>query len=303
LRVQERRALEEQTKSVDELLNYFTNKLREPWYLIMPDSKFMGRWDVVTFTSLIFTAIVTPYEIAVLPEVRFSGLWCINQFVNLVFFCDLVMAFFTVYREKKSEGGKLVKDLKKIRWNYIKGWFSIDLVSILPFSYIPGVGSELGILRVIRIVRLLKLLRVIKASRLYQRYEAQISLPHSVVALIKFSLLLLIMAHWMACIWILSANDMQSDTAYTWIDNFAETYYCSSDGCELEPSKRELFEKGRGRDVYFAAVYWSVVTITSVGYGDITPKNATEMLICTIYLLMGSCLWVSSCDQNTARQR
>ena len=87
----------------------------------------MGRWDGVTFTSLIFTALVTPYEIAVMDPVEFDGLWCINWLVNLVFFCDLVMAFFTVYREKKSEGGRLVKDLKRIRWNYLKGWFPIDL--------------------------------------------------------------------------------------------------------------------------------------------------------------------------------
>ena len=42
LRVKERRAHEERTKSVEELLEYFTKKLEEPWYLIMPDSKFMG---------------------------------------------------------------------------------------------------------------------------------------------------------------------------------------------------------------------------------------------------------------------
>jgi hypothetical protein len=255
--------------------------------------------DKITFVSLIFTAIVTPYEIAVMQQKEYDALWFINQLVNIVFFCDLIMAFFVVYRESKSEGGKLVKDLKRIRWNYFTGWFPIDFVSIIPFSLLPGVGSELGILRVIRIVRLLKLLRVIKASRLYQRYEAQISLPHSVVALIKFSLIFLIMAHWMACVWILSANLMQPPTSYTWIDSFAESFYCLGE-CELDPARDELFEKGRGGDVYFAAVYWSVVTITSVGYGDITPQNADEMLICTVCLLIGSCFWAYIIGNATA---
>ena len=28
---------------------------------------------------------------------------------------------------------------------------------------------------------------------------------------------------------------------------------------------------------YSAALYWSIVTITSVGYGDITPQNPSEV--------------------------
>ena len=73
--------------------------------------------DKITFVSLIFTAIVTPYEIAVMQQKEYDALWFINQLVNIVFFCDLIMAFFMVYRESKSEGGKLVKDLKRIRGN------------------------------------------------------------------------------------------------------------------------------------------------------------------------------------------
>ena len=86
----------------------------------------------------------------------------------------------------------MVKDLPTIRRTYLKGWFMIDLISIVPFKYIPG-GEGLSILRIVRIIRLLKLLRVLKASNIYKQYESQISLPHSIVTLVKFTALMMIL--------------------------------------------------------------------------------------------------------------
>ena len=42
---------------------------------------------------------------------------------------------------------------------------------------------------------------------------------------------------------------------------------------------------------YSAAVYWAMYTLTSVGYGDISATNTTEMQVCTICLLIGSFMW------------
>lgn len=45
--------------------------------------------------------------------------------------------------------------------------------------------------------------------------------------------------------------------------------------------------------VYCASFYFSVMTITSIGYGDIsaTPLNPIEQWICSILMLVGSFLW------------
>ena len=261
----------------------------------MPGSKNLAYWDGITVVALIFTAIVTPYEIALLTAVDYDVLWYLNTMVNVVFFIDMWLSFLRAYRQSPAKGGTMVKDLKEIRWTYLKGWFFIDLISIIPFKYVPG-GEGLSILRVIRIVRLLKLLRILKASQMYKRYEAQISLPYSVVALIKFVALLLVTAHWMACAWVMVAT-LQATHRYTWLDHFASTFYCETEmqGFDDCPTRQELLDNidgmGKNRDVYSAALYWSVVTITSVGYGDITPKNPDEMLMCTVVLLFSSCLW------------
>lgn len=40
-------------------------------------------------------------------------------------------------------------------------------------------------------------------------------------------------------------------------------------------------------DLYIVSFYFTVTTIVTVGYGDITPKNGMETLFCVILMLIG----------------
>ena len=108
--------------------------------------------------------------------------------MDLVFLVDMILTFHTSYRTRKSEGSKLVKRLHLIRKHYMRGWFFLDLLSIIPWELIGEVitrsaeeepvddqydddeGAHHGVgflklARLFRILRMLKLLRLIKASR------------------------------------------------------------------------------------------------------------------------------------------
>jgi CRP-like cAMP-binding protein len=44
-------------------------------------------------------------------------------------------------------------------------------------------------------------------------------------------------------------------------------------------------------DRYVAGLYWSVMTLTSIGYGDFVPQNTTERWLCSFYMLLSGVLW------------
>lgn len=52
--------------------------------------------------------------------------------IDILLAFDIVIIFFSVYTDSEEI---LVKNHKKIVMRYLKGWFVVDLISVLPFSY------------------------------------------------------------------------------------------------------------------------------------------------------------------------
>lgn len=43
--------------------------------------------------------------------------------------------------------------------------------------------------------------------------------------------------------------------------------------------------------VYISALHWSMMTITSIGYGDISPTNISEYNVCIVLMLIAGVTW------------
>jgi hypothetical protein len=80
-------------------------------YIISPTNPQIGQWDMVTFAALVFTAIVTPPEVA-FGTPKLDGLFVINRMIDITFGIDMVLQFFRAYNDPES--GLVIKDRQRI---------------------------------------------------------------------------------------------------------------------------------------------------------------------------------------------
>lgn len=246
--------------------------------VINPRNKFMKKWDIVMLLLLLYTAVVTPYEVAFLAT-EWNFLFVLNRFVDALFFMDLIMNFFMASLD--LERGFWVVEHKEIAARYLRSWFTLDLVSILPFDSVELSGAadvgKLKIFRVVRLFRLLKLFRIFRASRIFSRWEAYISVSYAWLSLIKFIVAVLSVSHWLACFWGLTPGIED----FVGNDGVAKNWILNYDHVDTED----------GVDLYLTSLYWSVMTLTTIGYGDVSPVTPGERVLAILAMMMGGSIY------------
>ena len=302
--------------------------MQKSGFVIDPrQSKFMSKWDLTMVAMLLFTAVWTPVEVAFLDEGAFiTPMFCVNRVVDLCFSIDIVLTFFLAYQESSKNGGHWVFNSVSIARHYLKGWFLPDFISVFPFwiiildrsdifgqqaAYEQGIRAELVLngtispselneqtnsltrttvlLRIVKLLRMIKLARVFKASRILQRALLDYVMNEwewtfAVLKMVKLLIILTAYAHWQACIWGLISSYMQAEGVPNWIGDFVDAHNATY-GSEFTPAKPT------GLEIYVAALYWSVMTLTSIGYGEMTPVNTPERILCSVWMMCSGFVW------------
>lgn len=123
-----------------------------------PNTKWKIRWDLVNLVLVLFIGINTPYRIAF--EDNDSLLWLgIECAIDMFFFADIILTFFSAYYNKRDE---LVINRRKIACSYMKGWFFLDVVMVLPISLVFKTAEYNKLMRLARLSRVYRLLRILR---------------------------------------------------------------------------------------------------------------------------------------------
>lgn len=95
--------------------------------------------------------------------------------------------------------------------------------------------------------------------------------------IIFFSLIFILASHVASCIWLIQArvhNDKAGDFENTWIENFQKDFKMHDDFHE-----------------FVISLYWTIQTITTVGYGDVGLENDFERMAAAFVMVSGVILF------------
>lgn len=314
---------------------------KRPWFQVDPrrNGARLGWWYVLLSLGLLFTALVTPYEVALL-EPALDGLFYANRAVDLIFLVDILLNLVLVVDEPSSELSRLgrtwITSPSRIALRYLRFWFVVDAVAVGVSAvdiYAVTVGIEgstwsasgwgsriamqrIRVLRVLRALRLMKLARLVRTSTVADQISTNLHLNYGLIKILNSVVGVVVFSHWMACAWVLQAfvvaDTPLGQSAATRADTRALPYpsldlaalpegeppswlgengYCWASAANS--SSAAGYECLPHPAVYSAALYWAVMTITTIGYGDIsaTPGNIREMAIATAIMLLGAMIW------------
>lgn len=266
--------------------------LRGPLPLLNPnESSFLKRWDTAVAMTLVWVALVIPVQLCFSMD-PYDGdasdpVFILTLMVDLVFACDLILQFFVMTPRSTTLGLSFETRHHKIVRRYLLTWCPLDLLSIIPFDVFgrwagaSGSNGEVRVIKIVRLLRLWKLARMVRAVRLLRRVQERMSVTYGTMALIKSFILLLLVVHWLACVWCgtLLLVDPHSGVP-RWIDVIDE-----------RDTHVEVKTKDSRIKTFLNALYFTTYTITTVGYGDISPLNIIETVVCNVMLIVAGISW------------
>jgi hypothetical protein len=208
-----------------------------------------SQWQLTIF--ILFSIQVIEVPLRIILNYQPNTFLLFFEMVALAFYVkDIYNHFYSpVYRH-----GKWIYNRKFIIKNYLTGWFAIDLLATIPFDLFITVlfPVNMELLMVINLVRLNRIIRIARIPYYYKKWEENLDINSNLIRLMIFLYAVSIFAHWVSCAWAVIINGSTV--------TFSE---------------------------YIDALYWCITTLTTVGYGDITPRTMVQKIFTMLTMMIG----------------
>ena len=226
--------------------------------LIHPDSVFRIIWEVYTLLVALAATLVTP--LIIVFRIPVSPLYAGFDFlVTVTFLVDIWVHFNSSYFLKHE----LITNRKMIAGRYIKTWFILDLIATIPLLWMFNVGRFGAGNRLFRFMRLVRLVKLFSTTKTLRRARNISFVNPAILRLFVLVFWIFIAAHLIACGWIYIGG----------YENDPENDFSSIS------------------TIYLKAFYWTVTTLTTIGYGDITPSEPTQYVYVIFIMLIGAAIY------------
>jgi len=245
-----------------------------PMPILHPEAPMRLAWLAPAFLFVLGEAFLVPFMlsfyVATDPD---SVMGVAFRIIDVYFLMDILVTFFTGYRHKS---GGLVLGPCRIARHYLTGWFVLDAIAAIPWSWIgeSTAAQMTRSLKVVRLVRLARLLRLAKLRQITEAAETYMEGKYAAELLMGFGKVLLLLcavSHWCACFWHAIGNEEGG-----WVAEIEKASYAGED---------PMFVR------YTWSLYFTLTTLTTVGYGDIKPETTAECRWVLLLLLTSAVIF------------
>ena len=257
-------------------------------YYISPNSLFIKIFDLLVFLASMFYFIFVPYFMSknffVTKEI--NSLKLILILIDVLYILDVIINFFRAYQNFDEN---LIRKTNKIILHYLKTWFFLDLIQAIPYFSLIQLFEKMTIMNnqnvvlkgislkhkllnpliynliIIKIIKVYKMLNynstISYISEIFSRDEI-LERYGSFIIIVLLSISCLNMC---TCLFIFLGKNSYPN----WI------------------IKINIQDQSH-INIFLAALYFIIVTITSVGYGDITGDSIPELIFQVLLLIIGT---------------
>lgn len=277
-----------------------------PGLIIHPDFWFCRYKDIVMTLLILYSCSWEPFKAAFAQGDELNNFS--DLIIDLLYWADIAINFITGFRTHND----VELNQKVIALTYVKSWFVVDVAATFPWDILASTatgvdenvdmgdaesGAGVGQLALLRLLRLIRILRILRMGRIVERLSNHFKIRAALIKILQLVIGLVIIIHLVACLFYmlsyLSAADPITYEGYTpgECEQDPEHWFLDADNeTQLVVSGTMVdtwvCAKGAGRDqgkttieIYLLAIYFSITTVSTIGYGDISPHldNSTEM--------------------------
>ncbi|KAM0952806.1 putative cyclic nucleotide-binding domain, potassium channel, voltage-dependent, EAG/ELK/ERG [Dioscorea sansibarensis] len=236
--------------------------------LIHPDNRWYQIWTQFILVWAVYSSFFTPLEFGFFRGLP-KNLVFLDVAGQIAFLFDIVVRFLLAYRD--SHTYRIVSNPSSIALRYVKSGFVLDLLSCFPWD---AIYKACGEKEEVRYLLWIRLVRARKVTDFLEKLEKDIRINYLFIRIVKLIVVELYCTHTAACIFYYLATTLpQSMERYTWIGTLK-----LGDHTYVHFREIDLYTR------YVTSLYFAIVTMATVGYGDIHAVNPREMVFVMIFL-------------------
>lgn len=254
-------------------------------HVLSPLSKVAIAWSLFSsLMDLTYTAYVVPLSLAFNTSYTiFSAYTIIDAIGSITYFIDIIMGFITGFAVRWDFQTLILLDGPTVAKYYMKhGSFIIDTLALLPAIVqiiLASTEAEIVWARAVALLKLLRVARVWKLLLSLQRFDNSAPVSdwaagylNSISLFFAFTILsITILINLMGCVWWWLAQVQGIENS--WAAYIAKPLLDLEDGTDATR--------------YVVSVYFAMTVVTTIGFGDITPQTAPEVVVTMLYMLIG----------------